>query len=188
MLKFFSFLTLFMMFNHYVVDDTAGGGDIGDIDIDDDDGIDGADDGTDNSSNGNSNNSNESGKSDEIDKLKKQVDDLQADKTSRDNTDATNTAVAQLQSKHQGFESNKVQEYLTELNKTDPEKANSLNNPIGWENVWLNEFAPANVDNDNPAMGRNVAPVDRSDEIREKLSNGGSASSNDKKALLGKFF
>ena len=185
----FSFLWSKMMFQNYIVDnDGAGGGDdntdIGDIDINDDD-IDNNNDDTDNSSNGNSNNSNESGNSDELEKLRKQVETLQADKVARDTTDATNTAVAELQSKHQGFESNKVQEYLTELNKTNPEKANELNTPVGWENIWLNEFATANVNNDSPSFGRNVAPVDRSEEVLEKVKDGEIISVNDELEIYG---
>jgi hypothetical protein len=163
----------------YAVDvDGAGGGDgdIGDVDITDDD-TDADDPNTqdptesDKTSNQNDNNNDDDSKSD-VETLRKQVEDLQADKEKRENETAINNAIAELQSKHTGFDDAKVKEYLTELNKTDPGKANMLNNPVGWENVWLNEFASKEVQNDHPSFGRNVAPVDRSEEFNQKLESG----------------
>ena len=189
MFKFFKFLTLFMMFNHYIVDNDGAGsgddiGDIGDIDIDDDENG-GADDSADKSSKEKDNNINEDSKND-IATLKKELDELKADKEKRESDNAVNIAIKELGDKHNGFDSNKIKEYLTELNKTNPDKANMLNNPVGWENVWLNEFASKEVDNDNPAFGRNIAPVDRSEEVLEKVKDGEWLSVEDELQVYGK--
>ena len=190
MKKWYSFLFAFVMFNHFIVDGDGAGsggddaGDVGDIDINDDD-IDDGDDSTDKTSNDKSDNNNEDSKTD-VDKLQKQIDELQADKTARERATATSDAIKELGDKHNGFDSNKVKEYLTELNKTNPDKANMLNNPVGWENVWLNEFASKEVDNDNPAFGRNIAPVDRSEEVLEKVKDGEWLSVEDELQVYGK--
>ncbi len=182
MKKWYSFLFAFVMFNHFIVDgDGAGNGGDGDVDIGDVD----IGDSTDKTSKEKENNTNEDSKSD-VDKLQKQVDELTADKTARESETATSNAIKELGDKHNGFDSNKVKEYLTELNKTNPDKANMLNNPVGWENVWLNEFAHKEVDNDNPAFGRNIAPVDRSEEVLEKVKDGKWLSVEDELQVYGK--
>jgi hypothetical protein len=184
----FNFLFSFMMFNYIVDDNGAGGGDdidIGDIDISDDDIDDNSAD-TDKKAEQNSNNTTDDSKSD-IETLKKELDELKADKEQRESEVATNKAISELSSKHNGFDSNKVKEYLVGLNKTDPEKANMLNNPVGWENVWLNEFASVDVDNDNPNFGRNITPVDRSEEVLEKVKDGEWLSVDDELEIIGKY-
>jgi hypothetical protein len=185
----FSFLWSMMMFQNYIVDnDGAGGGDdntdIGDIDINDDD-IDNNNDDTDKKADENQHNNDNDSKSD-IETLKKELEELKADKEQRESEIAINHAIKELSQKHQGFDSEKIKGYLIELNKTNPEKANMLNNPVGWENIWLNEFATANVNNDSPSFGRNVAPVDRSEEVLEKVKSGEWLSVDDELEIYGK--
>ena len=189
-LGMFRFLFAFMMLNHFIIDgEGAGsggddaGGDIGDIDIDDENN--GADDEADKTSKEKDNNINEDSKND-MATLKKELDELKADKEKRESDTAVNIAIKELGDKHNGFDSNKVKEYLTGLNKTNPDKANMLNNPVGWENVWLNEFASKEVDNDNPAFGRNIAPSDRSEEVLEKVKDGEWLSVEDELQVYGK--
>ncbi len=73
-------------------------------------------------------------------KLRKQLEELQADRVARINQDAVDDAVKDIKIRLPKFQPNKVKEYLTQLNKTNSTMANQLNNPYGWEKVWLNEF------------------------------------------------
>ena len=173
MFKHFKLLFAFLFFTSFIVEDAAGGGDdSGDDDIDDIDITDDIDDenidDTDKKAKANSNNANGTDST----SLQSTVKDLQARIQARDDADLLAATLSDLGKKHQGFDSNKVKEYLIELNKKDPERANSLNNPIGFENVWLTEFKENSVKNDSPNYGRNVTPVDRSEEVLEKVKNG----------------
>jgi len=179
--KFYRFLFALCSFNSFIVDDAAGGSDddidIDDIDIDDED-----DANTDSNSNDNSNNNDESNST----SLEDTVKALQAKIQAREDADLLTNTLNELGEKHKGFDSSKVKDYLVELNKTDPERANALNNPIGFENIWLTQFRENTVDNDNPNFGRNVKPVDRSEEINEKISSGETLTIQDEIAFYGK--
>jgi hypothetical protein len=195
MFKFlFSFLFSIMMFHSFAVDDegagagdiggdddnssgddagaTAGGADdIGDIDIGETDPKDG--DGDVNTSN-----------TEDIEALRKQIEELQAYKEAGENQAAQNQAVQDLQNKYDGFDSNAIKDYLVELNKTNPEEAAELNDKKGWELVWLTQIAPK-VNNDVVSFGRNVPPVDRTDEVLERVNNG-TVTFADEQDVLGK--
>ncbi len=62
-----------------------------------------------------------------------------------------------------------------------------LNNPIGWENIYLKEFARKDVNNDNPEFGRNEPPVDRSEDILKKVEDGEWLSADDEVEVYGKY-
>jgi uncharacterized protein (UPF0335 family) len=183
----FAFLKQLGLFGSYIVDDEGAGAgdidDIGDIDIDDiSDDTDPKDGGEPNPKDGEDQTS--TGGSEDIEALRKQIEELQADKEARESAEAQNQAIAQLQNQYDGFDSKAVKDYLVELNKTDPEKAESLNNQVGWENVWLTQIAPK-VNNDVVSFGRNVPPVDRTEEVLEKVNNG-TVTFADEQDVLGK--
>ncbi len=166
-----------------VIENTEDTEDIGNIDINDvEDGIDISDKSVTTTSEDNSKVNNER----EIEILKNQIKELNDDKQIRENELAINNAIKELSEKHKGFDSNKVKDYLVELNINNPKKANMLNNPVGWENIWLNEFSSKEVNNDNPSYGRNVALVDRSEEVLEKVNNGEWLSVEDELEVYGK--
>ena len=52
------------------------------------------------------------------------------------------------------FKLSEVHAHLKELHKTDPARAEALNNPAGWEMVWKAEIAPATVTPDPVNHGR----------------------------------
>lgn len=154
----FSFLISLGLFGSSVVDDDGAGGGDGagdefDVDIDDPANL-------------------EPDNKTEIDDLKKRLEDTEKVIDAQRNEKALNQVVSDLKATHKGFDEKKVNDYLTELFKTDPERANMLNNSVGFENVWLTQLAPKEVVNDYPNLGRNVTPVNRQDEFLEKLNNG----------------
>ncbi len=181
----FAFLKQMGLFGSYAVDDAGAGAgdDIGDLDLDDlgDDAGAGGNpnpdgDGDDKTSTGES--------LEELKAMQKKIQELEADKEARENQEAQQRAISNLEQKYDGFDANAVKDYLVELNKTDPDKAQALNNSVGWENVWITELAPK-VDNDAISFGRNVAPVDRSEEVLEKV-NEGTVTFADEQDVLGK--
>ncbi|MDD2267656.1 hypothetical protein [Sulfuricurvum sp.] len=88
---------------------------------------------------------------------------------------AVNAAVSDIASRHEGFDIKKVGEYLNELFKTDPKKAEDLNDPKGWELLWMRELAPKSVKADEVNGGRNVSgESDRGDLIKKINSGNGS--------------
>lgn len=103
---------------------------------------------------------------------KKDFDELQEYVQNEQREKANNKAFDEIKETHPDFDAKKVTEYLQELYKTDPDKATALNNPIGFENVYLKEFQVKPVDNDHPSLGRNVTAVNRSEEFETKLENG----------------
>ena len=150
--------------------DQGDGGDVGDRDINDDKG---------NPAGGDSGNGGGDDKgqgqddgSEQIKTLQQQIKDLQDDKEARENKEALNRALSDLRTRHKGFDDAKVKDHLVKLHETDPQKAAMLNNPVGWENIWLNEFAERDVNNDDPSFGRNSGGVDRRAELNEKLASG----------------
>lgn len=102
-------------------------------------------------------------------RIKALEDEIKADKDSKE----FNAEISELESKHEGFSKDKVHEYLKELHKSNPEKADKLNNSVGWENIWITELQPKEVENDNPNMGRNVNPVERASEVLDSVAGGG---------------
>jgi len=185
--RFYLLLSSLGMFGNYVVDDNGAGAgsgsDVGDVDIDDidDDGA-GADAGADKKTS-----PGESDEPDDIKTLKQQIDDLEKDKEQRDKQEAHKQVVSNLQTKYPEFDADKIKNHLVEMYKTDPEKAEGLNNELGFELLHLQEFAPKNVDNDEVEFGRNNGGASRVDEVREKVKSGGSLSFEDKRTLLSKF-
>ncbi len=52
----------------------------------------------------------------------------------------TQKAISIIKNKYDRFDADKIKEYLVELNRTNPDKANALNNPDGWEEIWITKF------------------------------------------------
>jgi hypothetical protein len=101
-------------------------------------------------------------------KLKEQDEFITAAK----GKEAVATAITDIKARLDGFDEAAVYEHLKKLNETDPAKAALLNNPLGWENVWY-QIRPATVNNDNFSRGRNVASVNRNDEVFDLVKSGG---------------
>lgn len=101
-------------------------------------------------------------------KLKEQDEFIAAAK----GKEAVANAITDIKARLDGFDEAAVYEHLKKLNETDPEKAAMLNNPLGWENVWY-QIRPATVNNDNFSRGRNVAGVNRNDEVFDLVKSGG---------------
>lgn len=184
MKKLNKFLFAFLMLQHFIVDDDGAGSgfdddiEVDDIDIDDD--IDDKD-----TSSKDKDDNNTGDKNSTIKSLQEKLSALEESVTARDNADKVASTINALKTKHDGFDDSKVKDYLVELNKTDPERANDLNNPIGWENVWLTQFKQKEVDNDNPNFGRNIEPVDRSEEVEERANRGDILSIEDEISYYG---
>ena len=171
------------LFGSYVVDNdgAGGGGDLGDVDIGDE-----GDDPGENSTGGSS--------EPDLKTLQEQlksandaITTLKEDQTTRQRAETHKQVLDDLKSRHPDFDAEKIKEHLVKLHSENPEKAESLNNAVGFELLYLQNFAPKSVNNDEVEFGRNNGGIDRSAEIMEKISNGGRASLQDKKALLGKF-
>jgi hypothetical protein len=168
--SYFRFLLAFALFNHFIVDDDGAGDadDIGDIDIDDEK----DDEAEIKTSTGEIS-------TDELLKLKQKVEksdslieDLKKDKEVREKKEYQNSIFKGLKDKYSTFDEEKVKEHLVEMYKTNPEKAESLNDANGWELVYLQNFAPKPVENDEIDFGRNSGGVDLKEEYKEKLSSG----------------
>jgi len=134
-IKGFYFLFLSMLFFRIVDNSGAGGdiGDIGDFEIEDEDEpiqtpkekpkeIEGIED-------------------DEIATLKAELEETKAWREEQIQKEATTLAIDELQGKYPDFDVNKIIEYLQHVAKEEgAEKADEINNPIGWENIYLTKF------------------------------------------------
>lgn len=109
-------------------------------------------------------------------KLQKQQEFIDA----QQNKEKVRVAIDGLKGQYDDFDETKVLNYLNELQKTDPEKAASLNNPLGWENIYLTQFQTKEPENDHPTLGRNVKPVNRKDDLQAKIDKGETLSLNEK--------
>ncbi len=194
---FFKTLLMLGLFGSYIDDPNAGGGggdDDFDIDLDDPEDPTGGDDpenpkGGDDPENpkGGDDPEKETVSKKEFDDVKKQLDENKEYIASEQQAKALRDVETSLKAKYDDFDMNKIKEHLVTLHKTNPELANSLNNSVGFENVYLTEFKPKPVDNDDVSLGRNVGSVERNEEIKEKIANGERITSSDKQSLLSKF-
>ena len=75
----------------------------------------------------------------EIDELKEFKNGIAVEK-------AIGSAVDAIKGDYPEFDIEKVSTFLQELQKTNPEKAESYNTPAGWEAVWLKNFASREED------------------------------------------
>jgi len=69
---------------------------------------------------------------------------------------AVNNAVADIKGRVSDFNLDAVHNHLKEIHKTDPARAEALNNPSGWELLYKAEIAPKSVSADAVNSGRNV--------------------------------
>ena len=124
----------------------------------------------------------------DMSELEKRLADAEAKLQQTENEKILNQEISKLTEKHSDFSADKIKEKLQEIAKTDPDKAEMLNNPLGWELLHIENFKAKEVDNDTPSFGRNVDPVALEDEIMEKVGNGGAVTFEDKKNVVGKYF
>lgn len=68
---------------------------------------------------------------------------------------AVDNAVKNIKTDYPSFDETKIIDKLKEIQKTDPKRAESLNNPAGWELLHLKFFQTREVDNDDFDAGRN---------------------------------
>lgn len=118
----------------------------------------------------------------ELEALKVKVEEQEKFIQSQNSAKAIERAVTEIKTRHSDFDEKKVYEYLKELNEKEPDRAAALNNPIGWENVWYQIKLQTPV-NDNFYRGRNIAPVDRSDEVFGLVKSGGATLADEADAI-----
>jgi hypothetical protein len=182
MRRLFLFLSSIVFLSSYVVADDAGGS-FGNVDIDNPTGDNPAGDNPGATPPVVSADSNKT--EEELKALKAKVDEQEKFIQGQNSEKAIERAVTEIKTRHSDFDEKKVYEYLKELNEKEPDRAAALNNPIGWENVWY-QIKPQTPVNDNFYRGRNVAPVDRSDEVLGLVKSGG-ATLADEADLIAKF-
>ena len=176
-MKLFKFLTSLIFLHSFVVDDGDGGssnpeegaGAEGKEPNDGDGGSSNPEEGAGAGAEGKEPND-ETGDND-LEDIKKQLDDLRGYKEKKEQEEAVSSAVNSIKSEYPDFDESKVIEHLKNIAKTDPAKADALNNPVGWENIWLKEFNEAEPTNDYVGFGRNSGSSDFSD-IESKIENG----------------
>lgn len=120
----------------------------------------------------------------ELDSIMKRLEDAEMKLATSEQEKMVSAEISRLSQEHKGFNADAVKSKLKEIHKTDPEKAAMLNNPIGWENLWLKELAPKDVNNDDISFGRNVDPVDRHEEFIEKINSGEGLSLDEQAAFF----
>jgi len=153
--KLLSFLFSFLYLG--IVDDSGAGGDdiddIGDFDIGDDEDVTPPDETPQTPPD------NKEGES----IINSEIEELKAFKSQMEAERATNEAVASLVQKYPDFDANKVAEYLGTIAKEHgDDKAESLNNPLGWENIYLTQFKkePSSSDPFDRGRGETKEPFD----------------------------
>lgn len=92
-------------------------------------------------------------------KLEK-VDELAEFKREQDIRAAITSAVNTIREGHPDFDIEKVSSYLQELNEKDPSKAESLNNPAGWELIHIKHFAKDAEGVFDPGRGKADEPFE----------------------------
>jgi len=98
-----------------------------------------------------------------------------------------NSAVEDIKGRNSDFDIGKVKEHLLELKKTNPEEAARMNNPQGWELLWLRDIAEKSVSADAVNNGRNVSGDSGRDELASKI-NSGNGSIEDQAEYYAKYF
>lgn len=183
MRKLFLFLSSIIFLNSYAVEDTPGGS-FGDINIDEHTPPTPPASTSSEPPSQVKTEENEGLTADEVKALKAKVDEQDKYIQEQVNQKAIGEAVSEIKTRHNDFDEKQVYEYLKDLNTKDPQKAAALNNPIGWENIWY-QIRPVDVHNDSFSRGRNVAPIDRNDEVFG-LVKSGSATLSDEADVVGK--
>ncbi len=163
-----AFLAHLGLFGSYVVENEGAGGDGANDEFDDE--FDDANPDDDNSNDDNSNDDNSD--DDNSDETSKRIADLEKKLEEQEQDKLYHSTISEIKEKHKDFDENKIKNFLSELHKTDPQKAKSLNNPLGWEVIHNDNFSKKAVDNDNPNFGRNVDPVERATEVFEAVKSG----------------
>lgn len=82
-----------------------------------------------------------------------------------------NAAVASIKRHMPDFDFAAVKSHLTEIYKKDKLRAEELNNPIGWERVWL-EIKAQNAKDYDFSPPRNAQGAINKDKLIEEAANG----------------
>jgi len=112
------------------------------------------------------------------DKIKKELEELKAFKEEAEREKAIFEANNKLVSQYPDFDLSKITEKLKEIHKDNPEEAERLNNPTGWENLYLKYFRSKDVKADPFDAGRGGAKEPFDFEATQKR-----ALSGDKRAM-----
>lgn len=176
-MKFFrAFLKLMMFSQMFIIDDMEMGG--------------GADDGEQGDSNTGegepSNAPTTTQVSDNVTLSRADLEQLMAPMQEMMQERAVNTAVKDISSRVNGFDLDKVHAHLKEIHKENPTRAESLNNPAGWELLWKAELAQKSVSTDAVNGGRNVDTDGGRSALKERIRNG-EAGVHERQALFEKY-
>lgn len=168
----------------------AGGGGSSSSDDNKDEKDDIADKDIDENKDNNSDSGGDDKKDDNDDKLKeiqKDLDDLRTKDDQREKDETVKVELSKLEDKYEDFDVQKVAKRLSEIKKKDGEEASDLlNNPLGWEKLYLDMKLEA-YENEDPEFGRNTDSVVPSNEILEKAKTE-TVSVEEQQAVLGKYF
>lgn len=159
LLKIFSMLGLF---GSFVVDDEGAGGDNSDDENEND-----KDDIANQDLDENTNAGGDEKKDEQIKNLEEKLKNLESKEEKRSQDDAVNEAIASLESEYEDFDIEEVRAELIQINKDNPEKAESLNNPAGWRQIYLEKRLEESL-NENPEFGRNTTTVAPSAEVLQR--------------------
>ena len=85
---------------------------------------------------------------------------------------AVSRAQAEIVARNPDFNLTAVHAHLKEIHKSDPARAEALNNPAGWEMLWKAELASAKVEADAVNHGRKAADNPERDGIISKIRSG----------------
>lgn len=99
---------------------------------------------------------------------------------------AVNNAVSDIKGRFGDFDLNAVHTHLKELHKSDPAKAEALNNPAGWELIWEAKLSPKSVTADAVNSGRNVDADGGRGALVDRVKNG-EASVHERASLFEKY-
>jgi hypothetical protein len=85
---------------------------------------------------------------------------------------AVTAATTDIQSRIADFDLGKVHDALKEMHKTNPSQAEAMNNPQGWELLWMRELASKTVSADAVNAGRNVDSDGGRQAVIDKIARG----------------
>ena len=122
----------------------------------------------------------------DISELKQKLDKQQEFIDNINQEKEVNQAIADIQTRDKNFDVSKVQEYLEKINQTDPQRADELNSPLGWEWVW-NQIKPKEVLNDDYDYNsvRRGSSIDEQKAMLEKVNSGEFLSVDDELKIIG---
>jgi len=157
---FWVFAFFFSMMSFFVVDDNEAGGDdgeidddIGDFDIDDDE-LDDGDEKTDKKQKEPPSDDESKKQDDDKDEIKKRLEEIEKQQQEIAAQRELLRVESELSKKYDGFSLEKIHQKLVEMEEKNPGSGEQYNNPLGFELIWLKEFAKNKKDVDGFDMGR----------------------------------